>query len=59
MIDTFSSFAHPNSTWDRPPLVVENPSFHRLSQLLSKVAPLYFNGAAAGDLGGFNRNSEP
>lgn len=44
MIDTFSCFAHPNSTWDRPPLVVENPSFPRLSQLLSKVAPLYFDG---------------
>src|SRR5262249_35556326 len=44
MIDAFSCFAHPNSTWDREPLIVENPSFPRLSRLLSKVAPLYFDG---------------
>jgi SAM-dependent methyltransferase len=51
MIDTFSCFAHPNSTWDRPPLVVENPSFPQLSQLLSKVAPLYFDGQGADESG--------
>jgi ubiquinone/menaquinone biosynthesis C-methylase UbiE len=43
MIDAFSCFARPNSPWDRPPLVVKNPSFARLSQLLSKLAPLYFH----------------
>jgi hypothetical protein len=47
MIDAFSCFAHPNSAWDRPPLLVENPSFVRVSQMLGKVAPLYCDGPSA------------